>query len=46
MLSFTDIAFADNEEDLSEILDGFEEDTAVSDDDMDVLNGFDNLLKD
>ncbi len=42
MMFCPEAAFADNNDDLNDILDGFEENTAIPDDDMDVLNGFDD----
>ena len=46
MIICPDAAFADNEDNLNDILDGFEEDTAIPDNDMDVLNGFDDEFVD
>ena len=45
-LFFPVMTFADEDPGLSEILDGFEEDTQPSVDDEDVLNGFDDVCED
>jgi hypothetical protein len=46
MIVCPDAAFADNEDNLNDILDGFEEDTAMPDEGLDVLNGFDDEFDD